>query len=360
MLTNSLKYLRNSKKGFTLIELLVVIAIIAILIGLLLPAVQKVRDAAARMKCQNNMKQVGLALHGFHDANQKLPPAVYNYRVNTTTAANPSLLDDRLWKSWMAVILPYLEQDNLWRTVQDANAGNPSPVPSTYAIPKADPWYPWAELPSGNPRFLALYTPQNMYKCPSDSRQDLVATSGTLKVAFTGYLGVSGPDYLAWSKTPAASFYGRETRGILVASNRYDPAIGNRENPVSNPGTAFTAITDGLSNTLMVGERPPSKDLVFGWWFAGAGWDAAGSSDVILGTNDFADTATSPSCSTARYDFRQGNVNNECDQYHFWSFHSGGANFLLGDGSVRFMTYNSNNIMPQMSTMSGGEVVSNP
>ena len=110
----------------------------------------------------------------------------------------------------------------------------------------------------------------------------------------------------------------------------------------------------------MVGERPPSSDLIFGWWFAGAGFDAAGSGDVLLGTNDFPDSGDYPQCGTARLNFRPGNLNNICDNFHFWSLHSGGSNFVMGDGSVRFISYSANAVLPAMSTMAGGEVVNLP
>jgi prepilin-type N-terminal cleavage/methylation domain-containing protein/prepilin-type processing-associated H-X9-DG protein len=343
------------RSAFTLIELLVVIAIIAVLIGLLLPAVQKVREAASRVRCQNNMKQIGLAMHNYHDARGSFPAAVYNYRVNATSEK-----DSRLWKSWMAQLLPYVEQTALAQdTEAKANGAPPPQIDNTYGNATWDAWYPWDH----SQRYTALSTPLQVYTCTSDPRGPFAAkvldtpTASTyLTVAFTGYVGVSGPDYFSWSTTPSRSFYGREAAGVLVATNKYDPSAGNREVPVSNRGVKVTDIQDGSSNTLLVGERPASADQIFGWWFAGAGFDAAGTADVILGVREInGDTGDYPNCPAGPYHFQPGRVDNPCDMFHYWSFHSGGTNFVMGDGSVRFLTYSADDVLPALSTRSNGE-----
>jgi prepilin-type N-terminal cleavage/methylation domain-containing protein/prepilin-type processing-associated H-X9-DG protein len=353
--------IRRPRSAFTLIELLVVIAIIVVLIGLLLPAVQKVRDAALRLRCTNNLKQIGIALHNVHDTNGVFPAAVYNYHMLATSEK-----DDRLWKSWMAQILPYVEQDNLWRDTDAKNKGAPPPpIDGTYGNVVWDSWYPWDH--SG--RFTAVRTPLSVYRCAADNRQELAtivpgtpgATPDT-KVAFTGYLGVSGPDFYSWSKTPKKSFYQHAAPGILVPTNKFDPAASPRYVPVSNRGVKISAVTDGLSNTLMVGERPPSFDLVYGWWFAGSGFDDCGTGDMVLGVRETAPPSLTgyAKCTAGPYHFQAGNISNECDQFHFWSFHSGGSNFVMGDGSVRFLSYEADTVLPAMSTRAGGEVVDAP
>ncbi len=326
----------RSRPGFTLIELLVVIAIIAILIGLLLPAVQKVRDAAARAQCQNNLKQIGLALHNYHDVNKKFPPALDRNRTNNGGTGG------RYWYwSWLARTLHYIEGGNLWRAA-DAFAAVDDAKPFSYPSPYHS-WNPWGNFAatSGNvspinPAFGAVV---QTYSCPSDGRtlsaQSIPTGSGSTwaSVGLTAYVGVSGVTSAPPYNNPG------DATGLLYMGSKV--RMGD--------------IIDGTSNTLLAGERPPSKDMYYGWWFAGAGFNNTGVGDVVLGARE-TNYATALGCPTTRVGLQPGNPNDDCSQSHFWSFHEGGANFLLGDGSVRFVNYSANNVLPALVTRNGGEV----
>jgi type II secretory pathway pseudopilin PulG len=259
--------------------LLVVIAIIAILIGLLLPAVQKVREAAARIKCANNLKQIGLGLHNYHDTYGHLPPPRGDLQApwqNTSFT---------VYGGWMCDLLPYVEQDNL---------------------KKALTAYPTFNLGT----FFANYTtPVKIYTCPSDPRLiENGPAAGSGNAGFTSYLGVAGSDDSLWG--PGNSQWWGPSSGIF---------------DVSSLGHKITDITDGTSNTLMVGERPPAGDEYWGWW-------SVSDYDCILFTYERVSfypmqTANPPCPPPGAGTYGPGNPIYNCHSNHFYSMHTAGANW---------------------------------
>jgi len=293
----------KTRSAFTLIELLVVIAITALVIGLSLGVVQKVRESATRAQCQNNMKQIGLALHHYHEAAGHLPAGV--------TGERPG--EPMPFVSWCARLLPSLEQGALWdETVQAFKQD-------------ADFLH--------DPPHSGLKTTVRHFTCPSDGRVRTARLVGKeqLPRAFTSYLGVNG-------------YHASYSDGLFYVDSRI----------------RFADITDGTSNTLAIGERPPSKDLILGWWYAGWGQDKDGEGDMLLGVRTRVNSIYGSGCPDGPNDFKPGSFDNQCDAFHFWSPHSGGANFLLADGSVRFIRYSANSIMPTLASRAGGEAESVP
>jgi len=330
------------RPGFTLIEMLVVIAVIAILIGMLLPATQQVRDLALRSQCQNNLKHIGLACLNYHDQYKGFPPG-----LDTRTGTLQFMTENQYCVSWLARILPFVEQETLGRE-----------IPSEYLRI----FYPWGFDSTGPERpHAGLGTEMSLFRCPYESRSlintqiqipgfttdpnnpgALIPDWFTIPIAFTSYLGNDGT---ACGANDGIFFDGSAVR--------------------------IAMITDGTSNTLLAGERPPSADLNFGWWYAGAGYfdpqfGQVGVGDVILGARE-AVYASNPynqlgpslgldavDC-TNKVNFQPGNVDDPCDQVHFWSEHLGGANFVFADGSVHFLTYDIDKILPALATRAGGE-----
>ena len=290
----------HRRPAFSLTELLIVIAIIALLIGLTLAAVQRVRMSAARAKCANQLRQIALALHHHHDVHLAFPPGVSNFDGKSPQP----------FMSWLTRLLPYLEQDALWRQ-------------SLAAFDKEK----FFENP---PHTAILGTKIDLFVCPTDPFTPRPADIDDISAAHTNYLGVSGAD-----------LYSRD--GILHADSR----------------VTFASITDGPSNTLMVGERGISNPI-FGWWYAGWGQAKTGSTDSLLGVRERLEDTGPSKCAPGPYRFRAGSAKNRCDSLRFWSHHPGGAHFAFGDASVRFLSYSADNLLPALATRAGGESVESP
>jgi prepilin-type N-terminal cleavage/methylation domain-containing protein/prepilin-type processing-associated H-X9-DG protein len=333
------------RKGFTLIELLVVIAIIAILIGLLLPAVQKVRAAAARMSCSNNLKQIGLANANFENAYGHYPSA-YNCVVGgggqslfTTDlivskglALNPEPDRGKFYSIWTA-LFPYLEQGNLYNNIANAS-NNFTNTNAQYAYS--------ATANAGNPTLAPGSMVVPTLLCPSETWGQQTGTYTTNTFGLTNYGCVQGTQ---------DSWYGNIKRpfdGVFYP----------------NSATKVTDVSDGTSNTIYFAEKtfsttdPTAPNYVTaqtqvrastgGWAWCGFGsiQDYVLSSEVPINYSGCAD-------------------NRFCDERYgaMGSQHGGGCNVAFGDGSVRFLTLTSNSQLPilqELTTRASGNVVPGP
>jgi prepilin-type N-terminal cleavage/methylation domain-containing protein/prepilin-type processing-associated H-X9-DG protein len=309
------------RSGFTLIELLVVIAIIAILIGLLLPAVQKVRESAARAQCTNNLKQLGLALHGFHDSNQAFPASGW-------TIAGPGNPAGK-YVGWRPLTLPYIEQENLQK-LYDFKVN-------------------WWE--GTNPTAGAV--PVKTYQCPSvPQRADVLsAIAKPPRPAMTFTNALQPTDYEAIMGVQPSSL-----NPHLPVANFY--GAGNRFSVMSrNSRTTMVGITDGTSNTIMVVETG-ARPLVFNNRSVvatlgndqGIGWiDSEGPYSLDGSSPDGTLEGCGLTCNGAM------NKRNNNEPY---SFHSGGGNFLFADGHVQFVRDSIPLVtLAALCTMNAGEVI---
>jgi prepilin-type N-terminal cleavage/methylation domain-containing protein/prepilin-type processing-associated H-X9-DG protein len=288
--------------GYTLIELLVVIAVAAILMGLALPAIQRVRSAAAAHECRNQLRQIALALHHRHDLRGRFPAG----------SEAPYTPADSL--SWMPTILAEIDQPALAALHAKANAVDPMPLTYSHSQIAA--------------------TPVRMFACPLEPR----AAVGWLfpdgyRAALHTYPGVNGTDYSTKD-------------GVLYTGS----------------SVRLTDIRDGTSNTIMIGERPPSKSLWFGWWYAGVGQLGTGSLDSTLGARERnrSHRAEDKACPQGPYTFAASDADDPCGHFQFWSDHPGGAHFAFADGSVRFLQYSATSVLPALATRDRQEIVQIP
>jgi prepilin-type N-terminal cleavage/methylation domain-containing protein/prepilin-type processing-associated H-X9-DG protein len=365
----SVAHLR-SRKGFTLIELLVVIAIIAILVGLLLPAVQKVREAAARMSCQNNLHQLGLAIHNYESANGILP-AAYTVLATPDPDPNAQFAGARKGLSLLANLLPYVEQDNLYRRLDATKSEF-----DTVNIPPNGPH-------SGKNNAYSQVV--KSYLCPSDPTPATLDYynacwgpygNGGGATCFNG--GGSGsnisPPGQIWARSDyfpiAGVFYPLIQQLGLTAQYPSDTQMSGTINDPLLPGGGpfkITAVTDGTSNTIFMSEcggKPVGynrKRQIYNSEVSGLPVD--GSIEPVSSAGGaWGDMFIYSSLAGARCDdsgFRLGPcMINTTSNNEIYSWHTGGANALFGDGSVRFLRDSTPAaVVVALVTRAGGEVV---
>jgi len=283
------------RRATSLVEVLVVLGIVSILIALLLPAIQRVRAAYDSVACRSNLRQIGIALSLYHHDYGIFPEGCLS-------EANPAMP----FSSWCLRLSPYLEQgDRLSRAIE------------AYKQSKN-----FLDIP---PHDVATEV-FRAFLCPAEPRQ---REENEGRYGFTHYQGVCGTNY-------------RKNDGMLYVDSR----------------TRYSSVRDGASNTLFVGERPPSLDGTFGWWYAGWGQNKTGSVDMVLGVHEenARDDPHTLLCFRGPYRFQPGGT--RCDFFHFWSWHPGGAHFLFVDGSVRMLRYSADSILDGLATRNGGEAVS--
>jgi len=317
--------LNRSRRGFTLIELLVVIAIIAVLVGLLLPAVQKVRESAARAKCQNNLHNLAIALHAYHDTNNQLPPGAQGLMNPPSNSGTTTVVKGT---SWLVLILPQVEQAPLYAQYnfgQDYSSANNLNV----AIQRVPIYY----CPSGS-------------KDASGNTQTEVASNGVASNT-THYYGIMGPSGSSRYLQPNTNYPQGSQSGSLPDNSAYSllgmlPYYDNTF-PAQKGIVQLTDVLDGASNTLMVGEMsytlPIGATPIYVSWTRGNNNGAGAAKNILYPIN-----SQTPFNGTNFNDLNMG------------SNHTGGANFALGDGSVRFIKQNINmDTYKGLSTIAGRE-----
>ncbi len=300
----------RTKRGFTLIELLVVIAIIAILIALLLPAVQQAREAARRTQCKNNLKQIGLALHNYHDVYNVFPPSAVHY--SDTAGATGGNNSESGW-GWFCLLLPQLEQSNLFNTL----GVNSRPIENVLTNPTDR---------------LLLQTQIPGTRCPSDVGPPL----NSQRPFYNSKYGGSGTYVTNGFYAATANYVGNHGTNIVLLY----PYLAEGKDPYgmfwSASRVGLRDVLDGTSNTILVGERAwPNAAAI---WAGNRNMNGPGrwATRQILGFS-FA----KPNVRTWTPDpARDGEYGISDGAYS--SFHTGGTQFVFADGSVRFVSDNIN------------------
>lgn len=303
------------RPAVALIDVLAVMAMLGTLMGLSLGALQKVRESSSRLACQNNLRQLGHAILQFNDQKRYYPPS----QDTPASTAN----------TWLKLLLPYVGYEG-----------------------------------------AAAWDPIPLYVCPADREARSLVFEGPSSFTpgkFSAGAACSSPG-AGTSRRLAPSYQTNNTGNIKYACASYVAVVSSKNvngpyDAVMYPSsrTRMTDISDGLSNTVIVGERPPSADLVWGWWASPFRGDvtmgAANTYQFPLFTISRASsTTTALSCPAIPY-FGPGTLDYACDVQHFWSLHPTGANWLFADGSVQFIQYRAALQIPKLSTRADSDVI---
>jgi prepilin-type N-terminal cleavage/methylation domain-containing protein/prepilin-type processing-associated H-X9-DG protein len=312
-------------RGFTLIELLVVIAIIAVLIALLLPAVQAAREAARRMQCANNLKQIGLGLHNYHQAANAFPVGGYGGALPTAAVGNSAVARARRIGSWGQSILPYLEQGALYDSINQNS------------------WY------IEPPNTTAAQTVLSVFLCPSNQYASLTRPNADNSTALPRY---ARNDY-------SGNYGERALRCMQVGScpdNYADQGITSARGvllTVTEPINSVATILDGTTYTAVVGE---AHEAMFGYWASHKNF--LDQSAPVSARNGQVPGTFWASCQVAKTSPFLGKIGCDLTQ-EFASYHAGGAYFVFADGSTRFLKDSTNpKVLAAVLSRRGHEIVS--
>ncbi len=326
------------RRGFTLIELLVVIAIIATLVAILLPAVQQAREAARRSTCKNNLKQIGLAMHNYNDTYSVFPPAYITQGLPTGKNSTP---DEANW-AWGAFIAPFMEMGPQFDTLQVGNTLATDFFPATFGAAPAAQY---------QPGWTVLTTPQPAYRCPSDTGPSLntnyrrafrqvTATGDRMQTALSNYVVINGSS---------------QVRGLRFSGTGFLQADGLFQDTKS---LGFKDMTDGTSNTVIIGERafefPSPQFRQYVAWATDGNFVNGDSTAGFIGQPGAATmwvsvgnagggvggVTSSVAGGIGCINGHQSLVGQSRALIGFSSNHKGGAQFVMGDGAVRFISEN--------------------
>jgi prepilin-type N-terminal cleavage/methylation domain-containing protein len=326
------------RPGFTLIELLVVIAIIAILIALLLPAVQQAREAARRTQCRNNLKQLGLALHNYHDNFNTFPPGWIGHSQNNTA------LPFSGW-GWSTMLLPGLDQAPLYNNLSNRFATTFSYGATNGNTVIATPAPAALEI-------TGLNTPLPAFRCPSDTGGNLIVATNVLTTGAPPGTTVAPTNQFARSNYPGVVGWDiTNNRGlvdsVVATTGVYRGIFGE------NSRMGIRDMTDGSSNALVVGERwtirnSTATDQGHATWAGCLNRGTDEGQAATLGDSFIRINADTDGNTATQRDNTTG----------FASFHVGGSHFLVGDGTVKFVSENTDaNVYRWLSTINDGNVV---